>query len=1262
MKKHNQLVPQKRLLLTLMVAQALAFSATAADVPISPIISAGNAAKYEEHQANLWFLLDDSGSMAFASNSHYVPYDPNTTYQLPYKLDGTPMPLPADANKIYASPFKAEANGTPQQISSYNTANYPNHTCAGATDKNNCSIWLNYYVMKYLTLKSALSLVLFSDQNRQLTESVRIGYDTINGYMGNNQTNKGKGNLFPVLPFYGTNAIANKAKMHKWLYSLDINGGTPLRRPTASIIDSVKQYSSYVNSNNPFLDNPGEQQGTNNAALMCRRNYMLVMTDGQWNNNVPAPQNGGVWATSVNSTYTLNDGKTYNPMGPYQRSGTNKLTLADIALYGWKTDLDGNSGNDDLKPKYTEDANGDTVELPTTYSTLSQADRVYWHPWNDPADWQHINTFTMGFKMSDDVGETNPPTMDPDYLDPNWVWNISMDTGWGNQVGYDSAARDLANAAMTGRGQYYDVRTPDDMIDAFKNLLLSAQGGAEKPATTGGGGSAGSSQNLDNSYFFTRYDSGTFTGELIKYDLWTGNNASTCFAGGTAPTPAPVIGTICDSQAWNAAKLVTAKAPDSRNIITGFRDSSGNFSVVDFDETNFVSGSQTRTTLIANFPGELSNYFDDGNSNTDDDETRLEYLVDYVRGDGEYEKNDTTPGPFRDRNEHSYLDGEARNTLGVIMRSTPTFVGIPTAYVGHLDSADQTYSNYVDYTQKFIANNSSGEKEVIYVGSDDGMLHAFSANTGEELFAYIPGILHDKLPKTVVPDEELVLVDGNIDVQAVNSGSTWHRALVAGMGGGARGIFALDITSSKTDSSTPKIADIKSSTKFTWEYGNAQSQAFNSNGKGNIGNILAKPAIIQLQDNNWVAIVGNGYNSESGDAAVIVINLETGAPIQELVLPSKDASKPNGLGPLYFVAYPGKDKDKTNQYDRAYAGDLQGQLWVFDLKGSDITNGIKVIRDTSNNPQPLFTATDANGDAQPITVYPYVAKHPKGYGYLVHFGTGALFERDDLSSTITNSIYAIWDDWVEEADGGLPVTPTRSSEVTKAQLNKIVMSTADVEVQDGSGSTKTVKVRYIEDSTKNPNTTNRKTNWALTGLTDSNGNPLDRGWYIDLDAGERAWQPAYITYGTNNSEAVAYNTVNYDSSGTVAATECYTPGSGVVSWALAFDSSDAADPITEDNIIDINGDHAVSNIDSQVSDGNGGFAVSSSMGILQGLQESGSISYNGSVQRVSDIDTSGSVERTVCYSAVELSSNSSGELGTKTVERCSYFSSWTELK
>jgi type IV pilus assembly protein PilY1 len=226
-------------------------------------------------------------------------------------------------------------------------------------------------------------------------------------------------------------------------------------------------------------------------------------------------------------------------------------------------------------------------------------------------------------------------------------------------------------------------------------------------------------------------------------------------------------------------------------------------------------------------------------------------------------------------------------------------------------------------------------------------------------------------------------VDGEIAISSVSQLDN-KNYLVSTLGRGGKGLFGLDVTSPSTFSSSNVL----------WEY-------FPTNDP-DLGNMLGKPVIAQLDSGAWVAIVGNGYNSTSGKAALYIFNLKTGALIRKI---DTGFAGDNGL------ATPGLyDADGDGKIDTAYGGDLFGNVWKFDLSNKTDASQWKVAL----GGLPLFRAKDANGNYQPITSEITVTRNtvPSDDNFgarYVHFGTGSYFRTTDPTSTAVQSWYGLID-------------------------------------------------------------------------------------------------------------------------------------------------------------------------------------------------------------------------------------------------------------
>lgn len=276
-----------------------------------------------------------------------------------------------------------------------------------------------------------------------------------------------------------------------------------------------------------------------------------------------------------------------------------------------------------------------------------------------------------------------------------------------------------------------------------------------------------------------------------------------------------------------------------------------------------------------------------------------------------------------------------------------------------------------DSTIGDIANSSpfyDAHTEAIYVGSNDGMLHAFDEHTGVEIMAYVPSqIDFDDLGELSSPIyEHRYFVDGPMVV--TNFAQTPNQNILIGsLGRGGKSLFALDVT------------DVRSfdGNDVMWEIVDAD-----------LGNVLGEPLITKTQDGTPVAIVGNGLNSGSGEAVLFVINLSSGAYTKIRTGEAGD----NGL-----FAPRGWDDDNDRLVDRVFAADYRGNVWKFDFTGSTPALAL--------GGEPMFS-TPAG---QPLSSGLALAKNQETGKLFVFFGSGSYFTTDDSQDETIQSLYAVID-------------------------------------------------------------------------------------------------------------------------------------------------------------------------------------------------------------------------------------------------------------
>lgn len=459
---------------------------------------------------------------------------------------------------------------------------------------------------------------------------------------------------------------------------------------------------------------------------------------------------------------------------------------------------------------------------------------------------------------------------------------------------------------------------------------------------------------------------------------WSGNLYATAVTE-TADGPP----SISDEYEWEAGEELDARdlVNDPRNIYT-YTGTSG----VEFTEANLTSFSQSMQDDLS-FGG---------------DSDLAEDRISYLRGN-------EVQG-FRVRT----------SLLGDIVDSTPVYVQKPSLSWPNAEPFGEPAANETS-PDKFYANFRGDQVDrdgVVYVGANDGMLHAFSAENGEELFAYIPEFLASNADQEglhylsrpayshryyadLTPVVSDVFTEG-----ASDSIKAWRTILIGGARTGGKGIFALDVTD-------PSGFANGSNTVPMWE--------FSSDDDDRMGYVTEPPTIGLADwgggDYRWTAFLPNGYLSTTPATGVFMLDIEGGLDgewtedTDYQFIEFQTGTGASGLSPLRQV-----DLTGDRIIDRIYAGDLNGNIWVAADGGNqgwdDAYGG------------PLFTAS-VSGEAQPITAAPMVIRYPDEeevddgnngnnkksaeQKIMVLFGTGKYLEESDVTTTATQSFYGVFD-------------------------------------------------------------------------------------------------------------------------------------------------------------------------------------------------------------------------------------------------------------
>nr|WP_237759321.1 PilC/PilY family type IV pilus protein [Legionella parisiensis] len=515
---------------------------------------------------------------------------------------------------------------------------------------------------------------------------------------------------------------------------------------------------------------------------------------------------------------------------------------------------------------------------------------------------------------------------------------IGLGAGVDPTVNPQAAATLKAFAVTGGTVDYYPAANPEQLVNSFNSILANIQNGSFSTSAA-----TVSSTRIDTS---TVEHQANFTTRDTPYEDWTGNLLAIKLD--------PDTGTPTSTVLWSAQSQL-----DSLVVGAGW---SANRKIATWDPVANVGVPFRWTNINATQQAQLQPYDLFG-------EQRLEY----IRGNTSLEKRNG--GTFRNRS----------HVLGDIVDSQVIYVAAP--------QAPYLTTSYIDF-----AKTNVNRQPTLYVGANDGMLHAFNASTGQELFSFIPNNVFSnlyQLSSTLYNQNHLFYVNGSpesADVQFTDG--SWHTILVGGENAGGQSIYALDVTSPTSLATETALAKA-----VLWEYTDADLGLTFSIPK--VGQI-AKTSSSSL---NFAVFFGNGYNSANNTSVLYAINPQTGSVIRKIDLcaavPSAcNVNLPQGLS---TVALAQRDGLQGEPVTAVYAGDIQGNLWAVDVSSSDPANW---------SPRVLFQARDSTGVAQPITTAPIVTlnpNYPRYQGPFVLFGTGQLLTTSDLANAQTQTLYGIWD-------------------------------------------------------------------------------------------------------------------------------------------------------------------------------------------------------------------------------------------------------------
>ncbi|MGB0732459.1 MAG: pilus assembly protein [Pontibacterium sp.] len=578
---------------------------------------------------------------------------------------------------------------------------------------------------------------------------------------------------------------------------------------------------------------------------------------------------------------------------------------------------------------------------------------------------------------------------------------------------------DMRHAAWNGRGQYHEPSDGPEFLEALESILFNVDEVATEEAVLADTSLIAVSSlrnSSDKVIFKTEYSPGTWEGDVVAY-------------------PVNQTSLEVETELWRASERIPSAS--ERNVFT-YSDSHGGIA---FTAANW--------TLL--------------DSEQQDDLNALDEVVDsrgleriaYLRGDQSNEL--VNSGVFRDR----------ASLLGDVINSDPVYASNENYGYNNLEKDRDGSDLYYDYYQTKV-----NREPIIFFGANDGMLHALRESgdddedcnsdtqdcQGEEVFSYIPKGVYYKLSNFTdskythkyYVDGPALVTDAFMDFN--NEGDEWGTILVSTLGYGGPGIFALDVTDPLNFDENDVLWDL------------------DDGDLAELGSISGQVTITKLVNDEWAAVFGNGYDSANNKAGLYIVPLNDPSDYTFIDTGADGTDdNPNGLSNV-FVA----DTNGDQKGDRVYAGDLLGNMWVFDLSHSNPNQW-----DVDYRGDPLFTACidDACSETQAITSTPQVLSQPEGY--VVLFGTGRYLEQEDIVSKQKQAFYGVLDN---QSD-----TVSRSRLVQQSIIYEDYFSESDR------------YVRVVSEET----------------VSYSGG---DQGWYLEFDSedypGERVIADP-VLYGTD---------------------------------------------------------------------------------------------------------------------------------------------------
>jgi len=807
-----------------------------------------------------------------------------------------------------------------------------------------------------------------------------------------------EGTMTRPKPFSGN----SRSNWYTSLYAMNGSNSTPIRQALHAIGKMYANQSPY-----------NYAAGSEVVQFPCQQNFTFVTTDGYWNGNAAADV--------VSNDEAENAGRfCLRSKGCVDPSVQSANSLADIALYwyngGSSTTVTSLRRNleDWTKPGLVPAAPGENTRL-------------------------HMKTYTLG------LGVDGIMTYEPNYDTAaavggdfyklitgvtsgcpwngggRYVWPDPMTGDNGGSAAYQSRVDDLWHAAINGHGKYFSASDPRQVVDGLQEALANIEvkvGAAAASAT-----STPNISQFDNDIFSATFTTVKWYGQLTKRKIDT------------------VTGVVGSTDVWNSSNIVGRKVADTTDTRRILMLNTGTTTLKDFDyslmstlEKSWFDGKCGALSQCANLSSANRDIVNAGAN-----------IVNWLRGRQQYANDTVLRAYTRTETIPQGASATLPIVLGDIASAKPAFIRDPRK--------DYRRTGYNDFKVDHATRAGT-----VFAAANDGMLHAFDAAGGEELWAYVPRITMKKLHAQASVNygtNHQYTVDGSPEVGDVYINGEWRTVLVAGLNAGGRGYYALDVT----DPAQPRAL---------WELCADATVCTGINHEPELGLTFGNPQFGTWKNaagaERWVVFLTSGYNnipgvdgvnSGSGLGFLFVVDVATGQVLDRISTGSGSTSTPSGFAKITAITS-NPTTDPLVTY--VYGGDNLGQMWRFDFTEAGTVRLVK-MGDAGPN-QPITTrpdvalcrvdVTNEDGSTEP------------GTQRVVAFGTGRLLDITDVGSTAVQSAYVL-------KDTGEPIAASawRGSSMAQRSLTKVPGAAGDTYTIGGTTANLSTQAGWFVDFNRN---------------------------------------------------------------------------------------------------------------------------------------------------------------------------------------------------